>query len=989
MINYSCIQNWSFSYGVGNISDNPLFIDYDGNDGIVGTEDDNLKLDQISPCNDAANNNAVPLDLYDLDGDGNYEEPLPIDIISNPRFVDIEVKGDTGLGTLPIVDMGAYENDNIDFFIFENIPVQVQEGGQGEFTVALNADPLGPIEVFIEYREGDPDITITSGSLLTFDSSNYYIPQSVVLSAQEDSDHFNSSTKFKVFLPSVVEIDILAIENDDEHNPNILFVDKAAPLWAGVFTDLQEALDFAQGDPNICEIQIAQGTYKPDINPNKYASFHLINGVSLKGGYAGYGESEPYQRNLDLYTTVLSGDFSNNDVYGDNFFLSRQENAYHVIIGENIDATTSLDGLSITGGYPNDNSKGENSGGGIHLTRSNLLIKDIIFHGNAAYEKGAAIYNENGNPTISNCYFFRNEPRFSAKGGAIYIYNYCSPIITDCIFEDNKALDGGAIYTTYHGNFTALNCSFISNFSWNGGAIYMNNESTPLLNNCIFNYNSTGAYEGGAIYISNCKPNITNCQFNNNSAETSGGAIYDRNSQTNLTSCTFKNNTAISVGGAICTLDSESNYYNNEFKSNVADFNGGAIHIRGETSGDIEVARCKFFNNTAKNDGGAIYITGGLINYIYPQIIDCEIINNIALNNGGGIGHRNKTKPTYATCLITNNRANNDGGGINGGEITIQDCTIENNISLNGGGIANSAVTIEDSSISVNSAQNTGGALKNCSGTVKYCEIKENTSLNSGGGLGSCTCSLYNNLIIGNKALYGGALDNFQGKLQHCTVVHNSSIEGGGVRNSTGFISNCILWENYPNEIVNSTTPTYSCIKNWSSGGLGNISIDPEFVNLGSRDPNSTPDIPFDDLVVIGDYHLKSEGWRWDDDRKRWDYDDVTSRCIDSGNPGKGLNKEPLTIPEDPDNIWGYNIRVNMGLYGATAEASIAPHGWSLLADITNDGIVDINDLIVTAERWLSTGNEIPTDLSRDLKINMIDFAILAEEWSMNTIWFE
>lgn len=451
----------------------------------------------------------------------------------------------------------------------------------------------------------------------------------------------------------------------------------------------------------------------------------------------------------------------------------------------------------------------------------------------------------------------------------------------------------------------------------------------------------------------------------------------------------FTNNTAISLGGAVCTLDSASYYYNNEFRSNVADFNGGAIQIRGETSGNIEVAQCKFFNNTAKNDGGAIYITGGLTNYNFPQIIGCEINNNIALNNGGGIGHRNKTKPTYTTCLITHNRATNDGGGLNGGEVTIQDCTIENNISLNGGGIANSAMTIENSSISVNSAQNSGGALKNCSGTVKKCEIKENTSLNSGGGMSSCTCSLYNNLIIGNKALYGGALDDFQGKLQNCTIVHNSSIEGGGVRNSTGSISNCILWENYPNEIVNSTTPTYSCINNWTSGGLGNISIYPEFVDLGSRDPNSTPDIPFDDIVVIGNYHLKSEGWRWDDNRDRWDYDDVTSRCIDSGNPGKGLGEEPLTISEDPDNIWGCNIRINMGLYGGTTGASIAPHGWSLLADVTNDGIVDINDLIVTAERWLSTGNEIPADLSRDLKVNMVDYAILAEEWGMNTVWFE
>ena len=78
-----------------------------------------------------------------------------------------------------------------------------------------------------------------------------------------------------------------------------------------------------------------------------------------------------------------------------------------------------------------------------------------------------------------------------------------------------------------------------------------------------------------------------------------------------------------------------------------------------------------------------------------------------------------------------------------------------------------------------------------------------------------------------------------------------------------------------------------------------------------------------------GDYHLKSEGWRWDSVRGRWDYDDVTSRCIDAGNPGSSLENELLIIPSDPDNIWGENIRINMGAYGGTSEASMPPYNWS------------------------------------------------------------
>jgi len=40
------------------------------------------------------------------------------------------------------------------------------------------------------------------------------------------------------------------------------------------------------------------------------ATFQLINGVVIKGGYAGAGEHDPDARYIDLYKTVLSGDLT-------------------------------------------------------------------------------------------------------------------------------------------------------------------------------------------------------------------------------------------------------------------------------------------------------------------------------------------------------------------------------------------------------------------------------------------------------------------------------------------------------------------------------------------------------------------------------------------------------------------------------------------------------------------------------------------------------
>jgi hypothetical protein len=136
-----------------------------------------------------------------------------------------------------------------------------------------------------------------------------------------------------------------------------------------------------------------------------------------------------------------------------------------------------------------------------------------------------------------------------------------------------------------------------------------------------------------------------------------------------------------------------------------------------------------------------------------------------------------------------------------------------------------------------------------------------------------------------------------------------------------------------------------------------------------------------------GDYHLKSEGWRWAGGEVGWTWDEVTSWCVDSGNPGTPLRNEPMSVPRDPDNIWGENVRVNMGAYGGTSQASMPPHGWSLLADLNNDGVVDWLDVGLYAQCWLSHDYEPAGDLNRDGMVNMVDWALLLADWQQETIW--
>lgn len=106
MISYTLVQSstfgggWDTALGTDggyNLDADPLFVDADGADGISGTLDDDLRLDDYSPAIDAGDNSAVR-ESSDLDGNG--------------RFYDDANVSDTGNGTAPIVDMGAYERQS-------------------------------------------------------------------------------------------------------------------------------------------------------------------------------------------------------------------------------------------------------------------------------------------------------------------------------------------------------------------------------------------------------------------------------------------------------------------------------------------------------------------------------------------------------------------------------------------------------------------------------------------------------------------------------------------------------------------------------------------------------------------------------------------------------------------------------------------------------------------------------------------------------------
>ena len=97
---------------------------------------------------------------------------------------------------------------------------------------------------------------------------------------------------------------------------DIIYVNDDAPgtthdgaSWATAYTDLQSALAAATSGK---QIWVAAGTYKPSVPAGRAATFRMIDGVAMYGGFAGY-ESSLSQRNWQANVTILSGDINGND----------------------------------------------------------------------------------------------------------------------------------------------------------------------------------------------------------------------------------------------------------------------------------------------------------------------------------------------------------------------------------------------------------------------------------------------------------------------------------------------------------------------------------------------------------------------------------------------------------------------------------------------------------------------------------------------------
>ena len=208
---------------------------------------------------------------------------------------------------------------------------------------------------------------------------------------------------------------------------------------------------------------------------------------------------------------------------------------------------------------------------------------------------------------------------------------------------------------------------------------------------------------------------------------------------------------------------------------------GAGISNKGGTlTQPTQINNCKFTNNNATDEGGAIY-NGGFL-----TITNCTLTNNTADGNGGGISNRGNL--TITGSVIQQNTASSMGGGIyNLAIMTINISTIQQNQASGGGGILNDGeLTITESTIQQNQGDNGGGIDNFDNLTINGSVISQNTAPYGGGIANWNTLNIVGSIIQENTAeFFGGGLHNLQGtvNITDTTFQLNNAGNGGGMCN--------------------------------------------------------------------------------------------------------------------------------------------------------------------------------------------------------------
>ena len=266
----------------------------------------------------------------------------------------------------------------------------------------------------------------------------------------------------------------------------------------------------------------------------------------------------------------------------------------------------------------------------LNLTFAQTYVSDTV---SGHWTSDNSPYYVTGNLTVP-----ANDTLFIESGVHVIFQGYYKLLVNGVLIANGSAQD--SIFFTTSDTATG----------WNG-IDFINSNVISKLNYCVLEYgkSDTGNYpemHGGAVILLNSNAVFTNCVFRHNLAwgdeNGMGGAVY-----------------AHGTGGSDSSL---TKFVNCKFIDNHAYGEGGAIKFSGDDS--TLVFGCQFIGNSCLYGGGAInfYLVSG------TTIIKSLFARNYTVYSAGGaantLGQGNKVY--FINCTFSDNEAQHgDGGALN------------------------------------------------------------------------------------------------------------------------------------------------------------------------------------------------------------------------------------------------------------------------------------------------------------------------------------
>ena len=436
----------------------------------------------------------------------------------------------------------------------------------------------------------------------------------------------------------------------------VIYVDGSAAdsnngsSWVKAYNCLQDALADANTADKPVEIRVAQGTYTPDRGRgiekgDRDAAFRLVGGVTLMGGYAGLGGTDPNERDPAKYVSLLSGDLDGDDVpvlnpkqlLDDSTHLDNSRRVLKISAGDSNETGALVSGFAVASAHNNIESGDMTSegGAGIFIQSGIVSIVDCNVSDNSTCSVGGGVYARAGcRLTMVNCVVTGNYGEYGGgiSTGLLYAFSDgCRLVMTGCTFNRNSALQGGGMFI-YGGQVEASDCTF-------------NGNSADGMDNAAF---------GGGMYLLGVDLVLTRCSFTGNTAFRAGGAFSQATGKAQVIGCTFSRNGA-SVGGAVDLSGSNALFDGCSFTGNNAPSGGGLYCM----SCPVTLKHCLFAGNGSeqtskrpfgeRREGGAVYLIGR------ASVANCTFHGNRAQR--GTSLWVSLSDVTMANCILW------DGGG--------------------------------------------------------------------------------------------------------------------------------------------------------------------------------------------------------------------------------------------------------------------------------------------------------------------------------------